>query len=293
VARTKGSSNVVPFGKRKSVETTSSQDVLHLAKQVELTCLGQFEALLNNQQNFLRWIDTRHKDLAAAKAALSSNARGPKDATYRKYRWYTEQQSLLEAINGFEVFYKATLVALADCIHDYVSPNQIKGAVDAKVLWATQQGVKLTDLIFEHRLFHNPDQVDEATSMLVGAKRYNASNTKSPMFATVTALQAVFQIRHTLSHNQGRVTQSDSAKFASLGFKARAGEVLDPGKNYFGAAIRDILRLEAKEFTSWLLAKTADHLKDCSTSKTLQGAHRDAIAKRLGSTPGLLSLNWK
>jgi len=293
VARPKGSTNVVPFDKRRSVETTSSQDVLHLAKQVDLTCLEQFEALLKNQRNFLHWIDTRHEELSAAKAKLAPNTRGPKDATYRKYRWYTEQQSLLEAINGFEVFYKTSIVALADCIHDYVSPNQIKGAVDAKVLWATQKGVKLTDLIFEHRLFHSPEQVDEATAMLVGARRYNVNNTKSPMFSRVLVLQSIFQIRHTLSHNQGRVTQSDSAKFASLGLSARAGEVLDPGKNYFGAVVRDILQLEAREFTSWLLNKTAEHLQEASTAKALKKMYRDALVKRLGSTSTLLALTWK
>jgi hypothetical protein len=277
---------------RKLVETTSSQEILHLAKHIDLTCLGQFEALLNNQRNFLRWIDSRHRELSEAKARLASNARGPKDSTYRKYRWYTEQQSLLEAINGFEVFYKRTIIALADCIHDYVSANQIKGEVDAKVIWATQKDARLSDLIFENKIFHRADQVDEATSMLVGAKRYSVNN-RSSMRHTVRVLQAVFQVRHTLSHNQGRVTQSDSAKFLLLGLRAEVDEVLDPGKNHFGTAVRDVLQQEARDFTSWLLDKTAEHLNEVSTTKTLVTAHREEITKRLGSTPSLLNLPWK
>ncbi|MCA9232509.1 MAG: hypothetical protein KDA57_17805 [Planctomycetales bacterium] len=293
MTRPKGAQNIVPFDARRTIETTSTQSVLHLAKQTERTCLDQFEALLRNQRNFLHWIDSRHDLLLEAKKQLDPNGRGPKDATYRKYRWYTQQQSLLEAINGFEVFYKASMVALADCLHDYVSPSQIKGAVDAKVLWAQRGEVPLTDLIFEHRIFHGPEQVDEATAMLVSAKRYNPNNVKSVLYPRVVALQCIFQIRHTLSHNQGRVTNSDSAKFSALGYDVTPGQVLDPGSNHLGAVVRDLLQLEAREFTDWLLGKVAEYLVTVATTRTLPVSTRDAIQNRIGQHADITAINWQ
>ena len=291
--RIQGAGNIQSFEDRATVATTSAQDVRHLARQSDLCPLAQFEALLRNQRNFLNWIDTRHSELAAAKQKIDPNGRGPKDGVYRKYRWYTEQQSLLEAINGFEVFYKSTSIALAKSIRRHVAPQNVKGNVDAKVLWLAQGSASFVSIIFEHQMFHNLDTIDGATNMMIGAKRYIPSNLNSPLADRVRAIQCIFQMRHTLSHNQGRVTQSDSAKFAALGFEATHGEVLDPGKDHLGIVVRDLLHLEAKEFTAWVLSKTATFLSAPNQRHPLKQKTKDRIEKLLGTNPDLDALTWE
>jgi hypothetical protein len=293
MSRPQGAANIQPFEARVAVATTSAQDVRHLARQSDLSPLDQFEALLRNQRNFLNWIDTRHSELTAAKKQADPNGRGPKDGVYRKYRWYTEQQSLLEAINGFEVFYKSSAIALAKSVRRYVAPQKIKGSVDAKVLWLAQGSASFVSLIFEHQLFHNLDAIDDATNMLIGAKRYTPSNLNGPLAGRVRAIQCIFQMRHTLSHNQGRVTQSDSAKFASLGYAAGHGEVLDPGKDHLGNVVRDLLKLEAQEFTAWVLSKTATFLSAAGQRHPLPKKAKDRIEKHIGSHPDLDALAWQ
>lgn len=264
----------------------------HLARQADLRPLDQFEALLRNQRNFLNWIDTRHSELVAAKQQINPNGRGPKDSVYRKYRWYTEQQSLLEAINGFEVFYKSTAIALAKSLRRHVPAQKIKGTVDAKVLWVSQGSSSFTSLIFEQQLFHNLETVDDMTNMLVNAKRYMPNNVNSPLAGRVRAIQCIFQIRHTLSHNQGRVTQSDSAKFAALGYTASHAEVLDPGKDHLGVAVRDLLKTEAQDFTAWALQKTAALLSPASQNGALSQKTKNRIENLVGAHADLDALAW-
>lgn len=287
-----GAKNFKPIADRSEVATTSTQEIRHLSAQVDATPLEQFGAMLRNQRSFLSWIDTRHQELVNAKRVLNPNGRGPKDAVYRKYRWYTEQQSLLEAINGFELFYKNTAIALARSIRRHVPPQRIKGSVDAKVLWASSGATSFTSLIFEHQLFHNLEAVDEMTNMLVEAKRYTPSNPKGILAVQgrIRALQCVFQIRHTLSHNQGRVTQSDSAKFAVLGFKAIHREILDPGKENLGGVVRDLLKKESHDFTLWLLAATARFL---GSQEALPKATKDRIERFVGKHADLDRLAWQ
>lgn len=295
MARTKGAANRVQLIDREVVSTTASQEILHLSRNEKKTPLEQLVSNMRTQQSYLDWIDSRHSLLQdAQKAALKhgpglKKLRGPKDATYRKYRWYAEQQALLEAINGLEVFYKASLIALATSIQQHISPQKIKGAVDAKVLWVAPQGLPLVALIFEHRLFHDLEAVDEALKMLVNKGRYTPANLKGPLIRQVVAIQCVFQMRHTLSHNQGRVTNSDSAKFAALGFRVQAGEVLDPGKDQLGIVIRDLIKTEASDFTAWLLKETAGVLK---ALPSVPSSTRTAIESALGKHEDLDGVAW-
>ena len=67
MTRTQGATNIQLFETRTAVATTSAQEIRHLARQSDLAPLQQFEALLRNQRNFLKWIDTRHSDLVQAK----------------------------------------------------------------------------------------------------------------------------------------------------------------------------------------------------------------------------------
>lgn len=292
--RPPGAQNIQPFESRRTVATTDAQQITHLATQADKKPLEKFEALLRNQRAFLAWIDSRHTELLEAKRTLDPKGRGPKDSVYRKYRWYTQQQSLLEAINGFEVFYKNTFVALGDVLSTYVPAQRIKGSIDAKVLWASQGVASFSELIFEHQLFHSLETIDDVTNMLVGKRRYMPNNPSHVLRQRGIAIQSVFQIRHTLSHNQGRVTQSDRAKFAALGFDARQAEVIDPNKDHLGEVVRDLLLLEAREFTDWLLLSMADFLSEQykSTGLVLMANRRDEIEKRLGSHRDLTALPW-
>lgn len=290
-----GARNIPSLDARNVVATTDGQQILHLARQSGLTPLAQFEAQLRNQKSYLAWIDSRHNELIATKRQLNPRGRGPKDSVYRKYRWYADQQSLLEAINGFEVFYKTTFIALSKAIRRFVPPQKVKGNVDAKVLWIAQGSASFISMIFEHQLFHNLETIDDVTGMLIGAKRYSPNNLNSPLRSRVKAMQCAFQIRHTISHNQGRVTQSDRAKFAAIGYAAALSEVVDPSKDHLGHAVRDLLELEAKEFTAWLLQRTAAFLRDLNqnSSVILEDKVRLRIERLLGVHPDITGLPWQ
>jgi hypothetical protein len=295
MSRPQGASNIQLFEIRSCVATTATQDILHLSKQVNAVPLEQFKAILRHQKNFLKWIDTRHNELLEAKRQLDENGRGPKDAVYRKYRWYAEQQSLLEAINAFEAFYKNTFINLGIAIQSYVPPHRIKGSVDAKTLWAIPESASSSSLIFEHQLFHNLGNVDDVTSMLVDARRYQPGNLNNPLQRRVKALQAIFQIRHTLSHNQGHITQSDCAKFAALGYMAKHAQVLDPSKDHLGVVVRDLLAKEAGEFTEWILDKAAAYLskRNQDAGLILQIHYKDEIERLVGTHSAITQLPWQ
>jgi len=145
MSRTKGAKNIPPFETRSEVATSPNSEIRHLASSANQTVLEYFLDLLRHQSNYARWIRTRHDDLKQAKdelARLKSSEStgpkdaGPKDATYRKYKWYSEYLVLLEAINAYEVFYKRTLIRLAEAIRDYVPADRLKGSIDARILWS-------------------------------------------------------------------------------------------------------------------------------------------------------------
>jgi hypothetical protein len=114
--------------------------------------------------------------------------------------------------------------------------------------------------LFKHQLFHDLDNVDKATQMLMNARRYNVNNPKSPLKETVKAIQAIFQIRHTLSHNGGPVPGSDSTKLKVYGYDVPIYEVIDPTKEHLGKSILVLLKDEATAFTDWLRKSTIEYL---------------------------------
>ena len=296
MGRPKGATNIVRFEKRSQIETSSSKEIRHLAN-LGPSPLKQFKDLLRHQENFLNWIDDRHRDLQDAKRAITGmeggRKKGPKDAVYRKYRWYAEHHTLLEAINSFEVFYKQTLIALASALREFVPPGNIKGAIDGRVLWSTTGEVNIAALLFEHQLFHDLDNVDKATQMLINARRYNVNNPKSPLDETVKAIQAIFQVRHTLSHNGGLVTGSDSTKLQVHGYDAIAEEVVDPTKEHLGKVILDLLRDEATAFTDWLRKETIQSLHAVSQRNLQIPLSKKAVlSSQLGGGKEWDSVPW-
>jgi len=292
MTRTVGSKNIKPFEQRKKVESADNADIKHLAKSTSKTVLEQFKEILKNQRNYIQWIESRHDELIKLKK--KSGNRSPKDATYRKYKWYAEQNSLLEAINAFEVFYKRSAINLAKALRNYVPAERLKGAVDSRVLWSVSGRVSIAELIFEHQLYHDLDSIDAATQSIIQDKRYNKSNLKSPIAGTNSKIQSIFQIRHTLSHNYGLITRSDQAKFKMLGFDAAWGEVIDPDKDKFGTSINRFLEKEATDFTEWLIKATAQYLDGLSknTGVSLDRRVLTRIQQGLGSSSALAALPW-
>lgn len=294
MSRTTGAKNIKNFDLRESIETSSGKDIKHLSESSAKSALDQFITLLNHQRNYLKWIETRHSELMRLKAGNGTRARGPKDSTYRKYKWYAEQAALLEAINAFEVFYKRSMINLAKALRNYVQPEKIKGSLDAKILWSMSGKFSIAELIFEHQLYHNLDSVDQATESLISAKFYKKDDKKSKRSKKNTCLQAIFQVRHTLSHNHGLVTRSDNAKLKMLAFKANSREIIDPDKNDFGHSISRFLETEAKAFTDWLVSSTAKYLGDLSTNLgvVLEKSVLSRIEKGIGASAALSALTW-
>lgn len=292
MSRTVGAKNIALWESRSIIPTTSSNEIKHLASAVSSTPLREFECTITNQRNYLVWIDTRHQELTKLKSA--KKARAPKDSTFRKYRWYAEQQALFEAVNAFEVFYKRTFINLGKALRAYIPPDKIKGTVDARILWAVRGKESVPALIFEHQLFHDLDQVDKTSQMLIEARRYNAANPTSGMRSTVKALQAAFQIRHTLAHNQGYVTTSDSAKFEFAGYTANKFEVIDPQKDQTSEALRRFLVQEAKQYSEWILDATSEYLTKLQreTGVQLRQVTFNRLDSTLGKTPKLSALPW-
>jgi len=297
MARTSGAKNIQKFEDRTKVSSTSSKEIKHLAQSSKSSALDQFKALLKHQKNYLNWLESRHNALNDARIELaqlkSENYRGPKGDTYRKYKWYAEHNALLEAINGFEVFYKTTLINLAKIIRHYVPAEKLSGAVDVKVLWGLTKA-SVPELVFEHQLYHDLDNVDKVCFALVGSKRYNKNNPKSNLRELNLALQAIFQVRHTLSHNHGVITISDKSKLKILGYDATTKEVIDPSKDGLGSSITRLLEQESKDFTLWLLDKTADYLKEQVDARGLELDKKihTRLQKLLGNNQKLDNLDW-
>jgi hypothetical protein len=296
MGRTVGAKNIAAFSDRTTISTTSSGEIKHLSKTG--TVLENFQELIKHQRNYATWLKTRHRDLKKAKETSKRESgdktRGPKNATYEKYTWYSESICLLEAINSFETFYKRSLIALAKALKEHVSADSVKGSVDAKVLWAATVDADPIDLIFESRLYHDLDAVDEATQTLIAAKRYNKNSQNNPLRDQIRGLQAIFQIRHTLSHNHGRVTESDATKLRLLGFQITVDEVIDPSKNQLGDVVRDLLEDEAAQFTDWLLKQAAKYLKKRAqdTGSVLRQDTKAKIEASLGVNSNLTALSW-
>lgn len=292
--RKAGAGNVELFGDRVSIATTSDDDIKHLARVVNATNFVTFKTLIDHQFAYIKWIEDRHKELKKLKKAEAGNTRGPKESTYQKYKWYSEQLTTLEAINAFETFYKQTLISLAKAIRDHIPAERLKGSVDSKILWSVRGRFSMPEVMFEHQLFHDLEKVDELTAILIQKKRYTFGSASTDLKKSIRAIETIFQIRHTFSHNQGYVTTSDAAKFKMRGRSIESLQVIDPSKDKLGYAIRKFLVKEAKEFTVWLVDATSDYLKsridDCGT--ILQNAILSRIESEIGTSEKLKALPW-
>ena len=304
--RTKGSINIKRFGERTTVPTSATANVKHLTS-IAGNPLKQFVGILNHQGNFLNWIEDRHETIINLKKEVHKLKRqiagkgptGAKEATFVKYRWYADHLVLLEAINAFETFYKATLTKLGAILQPFVQPASDRVvSINAGLLWGITGETLLSELVpalvFEHELFHDLDNVDRATDMLIGKRRYNRKTQNNPLADRVKALRGIFQVRHTLSHNCGLVTASDNAKFTALGLTASQGEVIAPVKESLSVGILKELEKEATEFTAWLRIEIATYLSSCIANRGLAVtfAKRADLEALLGSDPCWANIAW-
>ncbi len=300
--RTRGAKNVVSFANRTDLETSTSKQVRHLA-DIGGNPVTEFQNLLRHQANFLDWVEDRHERIVEYKIEINTlrgaaNRRGPKGAkeeTFVKYRWYSEQLVLLEAINAFEVFYKKTFIELGEILQPYVQPEAMKDSkIDARLLWSLSGNMSVPAMLFEQKLFHDLDAVDEVLEMLIGSKRYKQQNPAANMVDRVRSLRSIFQVRHTLSHNNGLVTDSDAAKYRRLRLRVAARQVIDPSKNHLGVAIFRELVAEAKDFTDWLANAAATFLTKCVNDRgvAVPTAKRTALTRFLGRNACWASVPW-
>jgi hypothetical protein len=299
--RTLGSKNVLAFGKRTEIATSASAQVRHLAN-ITGNPLNEFLGLLNHQDNFLVWVDERHEKIVELKAEVqelkdgaNGGRSGAKAATFVKYRWYAEQLVLLEAINAFEAFYKKTFIELGKVVQEFVQPEVMKGVkIEARLLWTITGNLSVPALVFEQSLFHDLDAVDEASEMLVADKRYKQNSNNNPLAYRVRSLRGIFQIRHTLSHNNGLVTDSDAAKFKRLKFDITAKDIIDPVESSLGLAVFRELEAEAKDFTTWLAGAAASFLTKCVNDRGLAvpAAKRPLLETLLGNHANWPTVPW-
>jgi hypothetical protein len=287
MTRTRGSKNIVRFEDRKALATTAKASILHIASE-DLVPLKQFKDIILNQNNYLGWLTNMRDRLAEYKdqenqrnGLTGRNALSLKSTPYNKYNWYIRQIFLLELINGYEVFYKTSIVRLAETIKLYLNPESLKGEVDAKVLWHANSSTSLIALVFEKKLFHDVSAVDDATNSLIGRRRYNPNNRTTAIYSNVVKkLEAIFQIRHTLSHNSGLVTESDAAKLRIIGYRINTNEAIDSIVDGLGLSIARFLKSEAEAFTEWLKNETKSYL--VANAYKVTTTERDALKKYFG-----------
>lgn len=304
--RTKGSKNIKRFGELTTIPTSATANVKHLAS-IAGNPLEQFIGILNHQGNFLNWIEDRHEKIVELKNEVHTlkntiKGKGPtgaKEATFVKYRWYADHLVLLEAINAFETFYKTTFTRLGAILQPFVHPSPDRIVkINAQQLWGvtgdTVTSGLVPALVFEHELFHDLDNVDGATDMLIGKRRYNRKMTHNPEANRVKTLRGIFQVRHTLSHNCGLVTNNDHGKFKELGLTTVVGEVIDPVKGSLSLGILKELENEATNFTAWLRIEVAAYLSTCISTRSLVVpiAKKLELERLLGTAPCWASVSW-
>ncbi|OXX60595.1 hypothetical protein B9J89_17375 [Vibrio sp. V15_P4S5T153] len=79
-----------------------------------------------------------------------------------------------------------------------------------------------------------------------------------------------------------------------MGYDATTKEVIDPSKDTLGLSITRLLEQESRDFTSWLLDKTAEYLKEQVDTRGLELDKKIHIRlqKLLGNNKKLDNLSW-
>jgi hypothetical protein len=291
MSRTKGSTNIAPFGTRTEIPVSSAQAIQ--LRGANLGPIEQFKATVDHQRNYLKWLQSRHDKIIELNAEVVQGQtgqpptrKGAKDATHRKYLWFAECMALLDVINAFEFFYKSSCIDLAMALANIIPSSQIKGSIEARFIWESQ-GYSPQHLLFEHRLFHDLKYVNEATQMLIGKSHYQLQASND----TYRCIHAIFQIRHTLSHNSGQMTQSDATKLRALGFAACPDGAIDPGEGSFREAVFRFLINEATSFTSWLERETLTFIHANAGSDGFVSVHKSHLLKLFNGSTAFDALN--
>jgi len=300
MARPPGSKNMIRFLDRKRIPTSRHTDVSYYPSSKNP--LTVYQGQLSNARNFLLWLDKTQEALRSTISDLNvyleannvTSRRGPKGATSGKYKWYSQQLTLLESINGFESFVKQSLIVLTDLIAQFLKHTRFNGTVDVSRLIESSTPVSVGKLLWEDQLFHHPDSIDDATNKLIGAKLYTINRMTEENYPRGRALLCAFQIRHTLSHNCGYVTQSDMMKFRHIRFQVDQDQLIDPSKDQLGEAVLQFLEREAELFNAFLILETANSLNRIlrSNGESIPWSKRRDFEILLGRSSNWDNLPW-
>lgn len=252
----------IAFEKRTTVPVSDTRAIQ--LRGTKLCPLERFLETVHRHRVFIEYLKRRNRriddlnnELSMLRTGHPPERRGSYDETFRKHLWFAECMSLLDVINAFEFFFKTTFIILADAIAPLIDERTIKGQVEALSVWQAPRDYSPRSLVLEHRLFHNTEDIDEVSHMLIRKRRYSGDN------ETRLRVMAIFQIRHTLSHNSGQMTASDRSRLSRYGFSTSSDiGVIDPSEDNLTESIFDYLSREAEEYSKWLIAATESFVVD-------------------------------
>jgi hypothetical protein len=276
-----GTKNILSLGERKSIPTVASMDLStgHDDKNAK-KALSQ---LVKVNDNFIRWIKKHHGMLSK----VVEGGKPPsklKKKIFDKYCWYAEKLVILEAINGFETFYKNSLISLATVLRDYVDIENITGNVDIKILWIHKHHSP-PKLLLENQIFYDLAAIDKYTRMFLNKARYDGSNKKlkREIQEICRGIRCMFQIRHTLSHNNGKVIKADRTKFKSLGYDVAVDQFINPLAESLAESIKKLIETESEFFSNFLKVEALNILKKKSSSEEIPMEIKDILMSEFGT----------
>lgn len=288
------------------IPTTSLQEIKGFSNFENLTTLQIFKKQIDKQKNFFKWldskIDTIDELVEKSKGEKKNTAR---NRSYAQYLWYLRKLLLLDIINSFETFYKNIAIDIANILTIYIDEIKVKGSVEKSLILKASDS-DIINLIFESDLYHSISSINDITNVFFqycSSKQFYSNDMRTENCTKkirckndINKINLVFQIRHTLSHNNGFVTVSDAKKIKVLSGKVKEKETIDPSKNIdiknkqkntrvisYHEAICKFLYQEASEFNDWVIERLEESLDRIIVSgKTIQPETIDKIKKRFG-----------
>ena len=228
----------------KEIPTTKLSDIKKLSSQENMTPLNKFLNTLTNQKNLFNWVEKKVNDIDNINDKLKSISnnyryRTARNETYNQYLWYLRKICLLEAINAFETFYKDSVISLSKILLDNINLDKIKGSIEKSLIIKLNPN-DVINVVFESELYHSTSKINEITQLLFSNCEDSSfylkieKPTKNPKNLKYKEeaenIDIIFQLRHTLSHNNGFVTISDAKKIRRLSGNVKERETLDLSK---------------------------------------------------------------
>jgi hypothetical protein len=148
--------------------------------------------------------------------------------------------------------------------------------------------------MYEHQLFHQVDQINEATRQLVHGAWLPDGTVSADKERLRRGLPLAFQVRHTLAHNRGLVTKNDAARFRVLGVSVTSGEYIDTTKDKLYEALSEFVTEAMSSFHAWCQGATAGYLTKANKERAvpLPIATRTAVVSVIGDDKVFDPLPW-